>query len=301
MAGARQIVDGPDFTTLPFGLWDTIQQRTVTDPHWQNGITWVDICPSPIGSTTYDDCIAVTGTGGAPSAPPLVASDVTQTVRGATPFTIYAEFDASPVGLDSLGARALAETNLSRMEPFTVEQAFWTGVSGGQATVWPHLSSNTVLDDANGILIQTAASPVVTGTGVDAATAMGQLETALASCYGGQGVIHVPRLALSTLRAWQLVMISKDDGMLYTAAGNKVVVGGGYPGTSPAGAAPAAGYAWLYATGAVFGYRSDVTVRHMPETFDRAKNTVKAQAFRTYAIGFECCHLAALIELGVPT
>jgi hypothetical protein len=304
MAGARQVVDSPDFTALPYGLWDTgVQQRPSGDPHWQNGITWVDLCPSTVSAsvTAYDDCIAVTGTGGSPPVNSALSSNVTETYRGATPFTVYAEFDASPVGLDSLGLRALAETNLQRVESFVVEQAFWTGQAGGQPTVWPHLASAGTLSDPNGITLQTAASQTVTGTGVDAATALGQLETQLAASYGGQGVIHIPRQALSTFRAWKLVLLNPDDGKLYTPAGNLVVAGGGYTGSSPAGSAATSVQVWIYATGAVFGYRSDIEIMQMPGTFDRSKNTVKRLAMRTYCLGWECAHLAANVLLGVPT
>jgi hypothetical protein len=242
----------------------------------------------------------VTGTGGAPPANSPLASNVVLTNRGATPFTVYAEFDCSPIGLDSLGERALAETNLARVEANEIATAFWTGQAGGQPTVWPHLAANATLTDPSGILLQPAATPVVTGTSTDAAVALGALENQLAACYGGQGIIHVPYLALPTLRAWHLVMPG-SDGKLTTPAGNLVVASGGYPATSPAGAAPASGNAWIYATGAVFGYRSDVQVMQMPGTFDRAKNTEKRLAMRTYLFAFECCLLAAQMALGVPT
>jgi hypothetical protein len=300
MAGARQVVDGPAYAGLPYGLWDSIQQRDVTDQHWRNGVTWSDICPSQTSSTAYDSCIAVTGTGGAPPANSALSSNVTLTNRGATPFTVYAEFDCSPIGLDSLGERALAETNLARVERNVVAAAFWSGQAAGQSTVWPHLAASSTLSDPNGILLQPAATQAVTGTGVDAATSLGILENQLAACYGGQGVIHVPYLALPTLRAWRLAKPG-DDGKLYTPAGNLVVASGGYPGTSPAGASAASGNCWIYATGQVFGYRSDVQVMQLPGTFDRAKNTEKRLAMRTYLFGFECCLLAAQMALGVPT
>jgi hypothetical protein len=51
----------------------------------------------------------------------------------------------------------------------------------------------------------------------------------------------------------------------------------------------------------MFGFRSEVYAREFPGTFDRAKNTVKMLASRTYLFGFECCHFGALVTLGVPT
>ena len=103
MAGARQIVDPPAFTLLPYGLWDAVEQRSPGNPHWQQGVTWVERCPD--GGSTYDECLSVTGTG-APPEPDAKADNVDQTDRGATPFTIFAEFDCSPVGIGDAATAA---------------------------------------------------------------------------------------------------------------------------------------------------------------------------------------------------
>lgn len=300
MAGARQIIDGPGFVALPNTLWDAAQHPDPDGPYWQQGVTWMEWCGG--GGTVMDECIAVTGTGGAPAAQTSFSNTVTQANRGATAFTVYAEFDCSPVGQDL--ERNQAEAALLRTEAYQVSKAFWTGKAGATAggpasTVWPHLAANTTLDDPQGIRLQTAASPMVTG-GDDTAVVLGALEAQLAACYGGAGVIHVPYTALPSLVSRMLVRPG-DDGRLRTVAGNLVVAGQGYTGSGPDGSAPAAGTSWIYATGALFAYRSDVFVRQFPGTFDRAENTVKALASRTYLFGFECCHLAALVTLGVPT
>ena len=299
MAGARDIIDGPVFTPLPNFLWDAAQHPATGDQHWQNGVTWIERCGG--GGTLYDECIAVTGTGGTPAAQAALADNVDQTNRGATAFTVQAEFDCSPVGQDYTQNKA--EEALAKREAYLVSRAFWTGTAGksgttDQTTVWPHLAANTTLDDTLGIRLQTAASPLVTG-GEDPAVALGQLEARLVECYGGEGVIHLPYEALPTFVARGLVR--PEGALLRTVAGNLVVPGQGYTGSSPAGAAPAAGTSWVYATGAVFGFRSDVFVREFPGTFDRAENTVRMIASRTYLFGFDCCHLAALVNLGVPT
>jgi hypothetical protein len=306
VAGARQIINGPEFTPLPNFLWDAAQQPSSSDPHWQQGVTWEERCGG--AGTLYDECLAVTGTEGTPAAQASLAANVTQVNRGATPFTVYAEFDCSPVGqgLTQSDLADRASEALARMEAFQVTRAFWTGVAGeavggaDQTTVWPHLAEDTTLDDPQGIRLQTAASPLVTG-GEDAALALGQIEANLAQCYGGQGVIHIPYAALPTFTSRMLILPESPTGPLKTLAGNLVVPGVGYTGSSPAGAAPAAGTSWIYATGAVFGFRSEVFARQFPDTFDRSENTVKYLASRTYLFGFECCHLAALVNLGVPT
>lgn len=289
---ARQLIALPTvFTALPYGLWDTIQTPSPDGVHWQQGVTWQDRCPT--GDSTYDECLAVTGTG-APPEPPAKTANVEQTNRGATPFTVYARFDCSPVGLGD--AASIAQDALSRVEQLQVEEAFWTGAAGGQAVVFPHLAADAEVLDGE-IVLQTAASPVVTGA--DAAHALGALEQELAECYAGQGLIHVPRTALTTLAAWNLV--DEDNGRLYTPGGNLIVAGGGYSGTGPDGAAPAAGTTWIYATGAAWGYRSDVYFSQVRDSLNRTSNTLQMLAERNYLLGFECCLLAAHIVLGVPT
>lgn len=289
---ARQLVELPAvFTPLPYGLWDTVQHPSVDGPHWQQGITWVERCPT--GDTTYDECLSVTGTG-APPEPPAKSANVNQTSRGALPFTVYAEFECSPVGVAE--AEAVASDALDRVEQQQVEAAFWTGSAGGQQVVFPHLAADTDVLDGETVL-QLVASPVITGA--DIAHALGVLEQELADCYAGQGLIHVPRTALPTLAAAYLIV--ERDGRLYTPAGNLIVVGGGYTGTGPDGSAPAAGTTWIYATGAAWGYRSDPYVSRLRDSLDRTSNTIRMLAERTYLLGFECCLLAAHIVLGVPT
>jgi len=300
----RQVVDGPSFAPLPYGLWEAVQKPTPTDSHWQNGITYSEWCGG--GGTLYDECIAVTGTGGAPPQAAMTPN-ITQDNRGATAFTVYAEFDCSRVGLGIGDAQRIALEALDRVEPWQVEAAFWTGTAGKsgstpQTTVFPHLAANaTVVDTVDSITLQSAASVVATGAGDDVVITLGQLEGALADCYHGKGLIHVPYEALATFMAWDLFE-ADDTGALFSPAGHRVVIGSGYPGTGPDGSAAPAGTSWVYATGAMFGYRSDVRIPpEEVQSFDRVENTVRMIAQRTYVLGWECCHFAARVNLGVPT
>ncbi|WP_345633706.1 hypothetical protein [Streptomyces lacrimifluminis] len=289
---ARQLIALPTtFTSLPYGLWDSVQTPDAGGAHWQQGVTWEDRCPT--GDTTYDECLSVTGTG-SPPEPPAKTANVVQESRGALPFTVYARFDCSPIGLGD--AQTVAQDALARVEQLQVERAFWTGTAGGQPVVFPHLAADTETLDGE-IVLQPVATPVVTGA--DIVTALGLLEQELAECYAGQGLIHVPRSVLPTLDAWNLV--EAVDGRLVTTAGNLVVAGGGYPGTGPDGAAPADGTTWIYATGAAWGYRSNVFFSQVRDSLNRSSNTLQMLAERNYLLGFECCLLAAHIVLGVPT
>lgn len=296
MAGPRLIVEPPLFTPQPFGLLSVVELVSDVGPHWQNGITWQSRCLDPMGAATYDECISVTGSGGPPPEPSVKSSMVDLVLRGATPFTPYTRFDCSPVGVQD--ARKIATDALSRSETWQVERAFWTGVVDGVEVVFPHLAADAEIDDADGILLQTAAT-VVTGSPVDIATGLGILEAALSNCYNGVGIIHVPTVALPTLDAWGLVKAS--GGVMKTLNENKVAIGAGYPGTSPSGDPAPPGTAWLYATGAVFLRKGDVKIHTLRDSINRENNTVEMIAERTFVLGWDCCHVAVLIDLGVPT
>lgn len=297
MAGPRLIVNAPTFTPSPYGLLSVAQVATESTPHWQNGVTWQSRCLVPMGRLTYDECIAVTGSGGPPPEPSAKTDMVDLTLRGATPFTAYAKFDCALVGMED--ALKIATDALAQSESYQVERAFWTGLVDGRSIAFPHLAANAEVLDAQSIELQSPASIVVTGAAVDVATGLGLLESALADCYNGVGVIHVPVKLLPTLQAYDLVIVK--GGKLTTLNGNLVAVGAGYPGTSPSGATPATGEAWMYATGAVFAYRGGVQIPpDKVSSINRATNTREMIAERTYVVGWDCCHHAVLVDLGVP-
>jgi hypothetical protein len=271
-----------------------VDYRPGTDPHWQNGVTYPTFCRNQQGDTTYDESIAVTGTGGPPPPPPPKTNNIDKQFRGATPFTTYVEFDCAPVGNEDAMKQTLDA--LSHVESWQAERALWTGVSGQQEVVFPHLAGNTELLDSQNIILQTAAV-VVTGsvTALHVVEALGALEGRLADCSNGVGIIHIPQFALPIFDAYGLVRTNGPT--LKTLNGNKVVVGAGYPGTSPSGAAPAAGTSWVYATGPIFEYRGEIKTFRPDEMIDRGTNTMRMIAERTYVLGWDCCHIAALVKL----
>jgi len=308
MTGPRLLIDAPSVVDpLPYGLLSVVQEPAVASGHWQNGVTYATNCPVTGGSfTTYDECIAVTGTGGQqPPAPASKADNVTYPgLRAATPFTTYAEFDCAPIGFDGEEAmRRIATEALERVEPWQVERAVWTGQAGGQSVVHPHLASNAevVLTETVPVLLDTAAV-VVTGSGgagVKMTVALGLLEQSLAECSGGRGVIHVARHAFPVMAgAFGGLFREESAGRLQTASGNLLAVGTGYTGGSPAGAARTSpGQTWIYGTGPVFALRGAVQVLGGGGQLDRAENTRRMIAERTWLVGWQCCHFAALVDL----
>jgi hypothetical protein len=296
VANLRQFVEPPSFTARSFGLLDVLDIRSPRDPHWQNGVTYESVCG--LADTTFDDCVTVTGSGvGQPVPPSPPKADTTGGLnrRGATPFTVFAEVDCSVPGFFDR-AELTVETLLTHTESWQVERTFWTGVAGGQSVVFPHLAANAVVTDESNVTLQTAATSV-TGSGVvlDVVEAVGLLEQQMADCYVGVPVIHATvRMAAQLAEANLLV---RDGPRYRTPAGSLVVLGGGYRGTGPDGTS-AFGSEWMYATGAMFAYRGRWRVIPATQSIDRAENTVKAIAERTYVIGWECCHLAARVTTG---
>lgn len=296
MTKPRTYVDAPSFTPLPYGLLSTMADviRRPSDSHWQFGVNYQPVCAE--GATTFGDCFAVSGTGLAPvGEPPSKVATASVGLRGATSFTVYSEVDCSPVGFWDDATNIIGNT-FTQSEQWQVENALWTGVAGGQLVVFPHLAEDTAVVDEFGVTLQTAATAVSgLSTPLDIVEGLGQLEKALADCYDGVGTIHAPRDLIAPMAEANLIV---QEGPRYrTMGGNIVVFGAGYRGTSPSGTS-ASGQTWMYATGAMFIYQSDVQVFQKRDSLDRSDNTLKAIAERTYVLGWDCCHLAVNISTG---
>jgi hypothetical protein len=297
----RLIVEPPVFTPSPYGLLTAVQPRPGTDPHWQMGVTWEDICGG--AGATLDACDtsapAITGVGMIPAKAPTTG----RTLWGATPFTVFVEVDCSPVDFYENQAQTM-KMALDRYESYQVERTFWTGLApeinntGGVANgVLPHLAytGTPIVETSLGrsITLQQSAT-IVTGAALNATDALGVLEGALANCLNGTGVIHVPQALAPTLA----LLTQRQGNKLISPNGNIIAIGAGYPGTSPAGATPALGTSWMYATGPIFMYRSEPKMRLMENgaSLVRSTNLVKAIIERTYVLGYDCCLVAQLVN-----
>jgi len=296
IGGPRQIVAPPPYTPRNFGLLSAVNMRDEAgDPHWRGGVTWQDWCADPAAIATFYQA----NCEGSP-APADKAGNVDLTLFAATAFTVYAQWDCSPVGYSETERQSMARDALQRVTPFQVEQAFWTGSAGGDANVvWPHLANNTATVDT-GIspgLLGCAATPV-TGVVLDIVEGVQRVEAAWAACSptNGQGILHVPASLGPSL--WQWNLVKTDGAQLRTQSGNLVVLGGGYPGTSPAGVLTA-NVAWIYMSGPIFGYRGAPDTWRFSEMFDRETNTLRSLVEQTWLFGYSCCCTpAAAISLG---
>lgn len=286
MSAGRLLVDAPTRTPLRYGLLSVAQTPPEGDSHWKMGIRY-----EPDACTRDEITIEVCPATGSPEtkSPTGVWS-----TRAANAFTIYAMPVCGPVGNWDEYTEKVTRA-FSSGEGRALEYEFWTGTRG----TLPHLAEDTPVTGTgfdSDVVEQTAAT-VVTGAPLDVVEAMGQLEQALATCYGHEGVIHVPHIALAHLFSENLAF--RDGDQLRSPAGHLIAAGSGYPGTGPDGSGPTGGNWWFYATGAVFLRRSAINITSTQvEALDRSKNDMYLVAERTYVIGWDCCHFAALVSTG---
>jgi hypothetical protein len=293
-----QLVEsGPTFIPLRYGLLSAATLITDPDPHWQQGtVAQLDPCGIPM-AVTGGPCSA-TGITKSPSVTGLGAS-------AAEPFSIYAWVNCAPVGHgDELqDLRARTEQLLTNGEGRAVESVFWTGntANGPPESIHPHLAADAALfSDAMGaqtVELQSAASVVTTGSPVSVVEGLALLEGALAECYGGEGVIHIPAAAVAHLSS--MGVISRQGSQLRTLMGNVVAVYSSGNRQGPDGTEPATGQAWMYATGAVWIRRSPIKgLGQRPADFvGRADNSTVYVVERTYVVDWSCCHLAAQVNI----
>lgn len=293
----RVHVDPPTVTPPRFGLWSVIQPVEDADQaHWRLGVQHQpDLC-QPAGAT-LPDCpppdddyatLTKTPTGRLPTI-------------GADPFAVYAWVDCGPVGGVWEQAQARATAALTGGEARTVERVFWSGLTPA-GPVYPHLASNVEITDpgaadpdAYQVLVQPAAVVPQDGP-MDVVEALAVLEQALADCYPGVGVIHVTRATAIHLATYDL--ITRQGEQLRTPLGTRVAAGAGYPGTAPDGTTPEYPRAWMYATGAITGRRSAVSMSSREAALDRRRNHLVLIPERTYVLSWDCCLFAAEVYLG---
>lgn len=270
---ARQGVDGIDRQPLPYGLFSVLVPRSTPDTHWQNeGVEWETLACTPasgIGEPCAED---VTGL---PKNLNPNAGDMGEN----TAFTIYGTYVCNPVGHTLQFAQDRAVEHLLAREEARVEQAVWTGD----------------LDNTG-----FAAGAEQAATGVSIARSVAALEQWLATNYGSKGVIHMTREAALLGIAADVLVVKGNT--LQTELGTPVVAGAGYPGTGPAGEAPAANTTYIFATPGLLGYRGEVFpgVDPVAAGLDRAVNLLAAVAERTYLVGWDPCGTAFALA-NLPT
>lgn len=294
MDGVRKFVDAPTVTPLPYGLLSVVDVVNDNDSKWKLGTVYQPDACDPAHSTRIscplDDIEDFRKTPTSDGIP----------ARGTDAVTLYTWIDCSPVGAwDEYEERT--RTALDLGAPRALESVFWTGDITQPAgdVYYPHLAADTEVFDTEyetDILLQSAATVITGAVGVVDAIAL--LESAMATCYPGTPVIHVPRMALAHLDRYNL--LDRQGDMLVTLGGSRVAAGAGYPGTSPAGVTETYPSTWFYATGAITMRVSDTKFTSSKEAgLRRDVNSMVLIAERTYALGWDCCHFAVEVDVNL--
>lgn len=220
--------------------------------------------------------------------PPDVPEDKTFDLRfptvSGTPFIAYLGVDCPLVGYDFEGFETAVRNGFLANEARLVERAFWSGEFGNSPSL-----SGTEEEPSDCENLTPGDVDYAGGTAVSIVGGVAELEKYLRSNYGGVGIIHAPvDVAAYAARFHQ---VERSGTRLTTTLGNRWAFGGGYAvNTGPDGAVAPAGEAWLYATGAVTIYRSEVFINpnDLRASFDVRTNQVEILAERKYVITREC-------------
>lgn len=258
--GPEFYVNGPLPLRPPHGLVESVDINPETDEHWGNGIQVHGYIPDV--ASAFGVCGAEPDTKDDQVNPnPLPEFG---------PLTVYlAETCSTRTMGTNAEFRARAEVTFAAVESGAVENEFWTGA---------FLPDNPHLADANAeILNADAPTSLVNG--------MALLEAAIGET-NRRGVIHMtPALAfvLSTLGAGGALVETR--GKLYTINGTLVIVGSGYDGSAPDGAAAVTGTEeFAYATGPLGLLRSEPFTMppELSQAVDRSQNSITYRTERYY-------------------
>ncbi|SCG15516.1 hypothetical protein GA0070610_1750 [Micromonospora echinofusca] len=267
-------VEAPATTPYRYGLFSA---AAVVDPadqrEFQAGVEWEPQCvdaPAPTNVAAASD--PNRAPMALPDGVPLVQAGVIRLYTGLT--------GRSPARPDLLER---ARRAMGMVEQQSLEHYAWTGEAGNADYLAAADTEVLAGSDA-------AAVPLETGVGL--------LEAHIGDRSGVLGVLWAPRWTAGWFAEKGQSRI--EGPRLVGPLGNPIVFAQ-TTGVGPGGAAPAAGEAWLYATGPVMVRRSAVFLPKLPEALDRKDNEVFAVAERFYTVGWSCTVAAVKVKLpGVP-
>lgn len=212
-------------------------------------------------------------------------------VKG-TPFVSYFGVQCALVGRTLEEYERSVRNALDLCEQRTVERTFWTGDQGND----PHLANGIYDPVTNPDGVHILGASDVTALGVLQGVAT--LESWLGDNYCGVGVLHAPRGLAPYAANFQL--IDGSNPRLLTPLGTRWAFGAGYSvNTGPTGVAADAGTAWIYATGQVNLWRSEIWIQPdvLEQAFNRKTNDVELLAERAFVVTLECAIAAVRVRL----
>lgn len=260
----NQLAPTPSPQRLRYGLFSA---ATVTD----------DLGPREIATgfqIAAPDCgpVRLYDSSCAPGDSDAKEFDEGLTYMEADPFWVYSTRQCGLVGHTPAEFSETVRRRLSGGEQTQVEAALWGGTA---PAVDPNLTG-------------TAGVVTVVPTADGAGAAIAALEESFYGEYGYVGTIHVNTSAYAAA-AYSNLVATGPGGVLTTPLGSSWAFGAGYGITGPAGAAPAAGFAWAFMTPYVWVRRSGIIAQEDPEAYiDRSANQFMGLAERVYAFTWTC-------------
>jgi hypothetical protein len=278
-------VEPPSADPFTGGLFAAAATPVELDPHWECGIrfeenncatpvTWEPVCPPEI-----------------PEAKPRTFTP--QWVEAST-FPVVLGVDCSLPGMTLEEFRRRLVSNMQNCAQTTVERAYMTG----------ELGNTGFLASPDCAVLGDPANPLNIVQGLAA------LESYLGTNYCGVGVIHAPAAVTPLLARYN--QITGTVAQPRSWRGTRYALGNGYevnvgPGVAtpeipnPAPVPAPDGVVWLYATGRVGVWRSEIFVpnaEQLAASLDRRSNEVVMYAEQMFAIAHECACAAVPVTLG---
>lgn len=264
-----------------YGILSAVEPVYLEDPHWQAGLEWETDCSVDASSTL----------------PPCPEDVAEKAVDGglifctAEPFTVLGSYKCSTGGRSAIEALNIATNRLNKNKEKSIERIFWTGISA-VGNVNPSLQAGNSSCGIVPIDLTPELGPLSPIDGI------ATLESAMVECIpGGVGVIHLNFGVLAYIAAAHL--LRERDGKFYTHTGQLIVAGAGYPGSGPGNIPAAPGETWLFATGPLAVFASDVffTPPKIDQAIERLKNDITFFAEQTFSVIWDCCVYAVKIEI----
>ena len=180
-------------------------------------------------------------------------------------FGAYGGFTCKPIGTDLAEMESVVREGFLRGESTAVERALMT--------------QRFIADPETPDRWAAPVDITPAGGAVKPALGVALLEGFYPTVYTGSPVIHMPRAIASLLLGVDGVSMNGD--VIETKLGSKVAAGAGYdyPNVGPTGVNAPDGEKWLYATGAVYLGRGDMTVQ---AGFDQSTNDAVILGERAY-------------------
>lgn len=264
VARAPELINAPEPPPRPYGLFDVAlgPMPFPVPAAVGNGIQYVP-------DTCEDDVFLY-----AMNCPPVSGSktfSANESPVSGAPFGVVTTYQCSSIGYSFDYARDKVLTRMALREQRAVERRVWQGAPAGGIGGIPGL-------------FQSATS---LGSATCPTAAIQLLEQALADNGVVGGLIHArPGMSSHLSRSYQL---KQGPGRgLSTWYGTPVVFGQGYDGTGPAGQATTATTEYMYASGRVLIWATDVEVPDPRQTMDFSTNTVYTIAEKVYDVIVEC-------------